>query len=370
MHTILTNFQMIKPPHEKKQAVLNKWLTDCHLRAEQARTGSAERISSLFSRYTVKESQISKRSFECADILEDEVWQTNKIYRVTSDTPSGVSISERNQFFAERALSVMHDFYSFDSKIPDHLIHVTCTGYVAPNAAQLVVAEKKWSTQITNAYHMGCYAALPAIRIANALVKSSEAENYKVDVIHNEMCGLHLNPPDHSPEQIVVQSLFADGHIKYSILSENQKPACGLRLLAIREMLIPESANDMSWQPNAWGMKMTLSREVPSKIQRCLLPFLQTLWPERTADLLKSARFAIHPGGPKIIESVQTTLEIRDDQCAESKKILFERGNMSSATLPHIWQEILAGSQPSGQKVVSLAFGPGLTLFGAVFEVV
>jgi predicted naringenin-chalcone synthase len=55
---------------------------------------------------------------------------------------------------------------------------------------------------------------------------------------------------------------------------------------------------------------------------------------------------------------------------ALSHKVLRERGNMSSATLPHIWKEILDLDLKSGTRVVSLAFGPGLTLFGAVFVVV
>lgn len=79
--------------------------------------------------------------------------------------------------------------------------------------------------------------------------------------------------------------------------------------------------------------------------------------------------FAIHPGGPKIIDSVQEVLELSNDQVVESKKVLFERGNMSSATLPHVWSEILNNNYPVGTKVISYAFGPGLTLFGSVFEV-
>ena len=85
-------------------------------------------------------------------------------------------------------------------------------------------------------------------------------------------------------------------------------------------------------------------------------------------EALKSV-FAIHPGGPKIIDSVQDILELSDEQVFYSKKILFERGNMSSATLPHVWSEILEHNYPVGTKVISYAFGPGLTLFGSVFEV-
>jgi predicted naringenin-chalcone synthase len=79
--------------------------------------------------------------------------------------------------------------------------------------------------------------------------------------------------------------------------------------------------------------------------------------------------FAIHPGGPKIIDSVQEVLELSDNQIKESRKILFERGNMSSATLPHVWSEILGNNYPIGTNVISFAFGPGLTLFGSVFTI-
>lgn len=367
MQPILTGFQNIKPPFEKSQTELNHWLTECHIRAEQTKSANGERLSTLFSRYAISEKRISKRAFECGDIQTLDGWANNSIYRITPESPGGLGLRERIQFFSERADLILQSFYE-TAPAPQHLVHVTCTGYMAPNAAQKIVSRKQWPTQITNAYHMGCYAALPAIRMAAAFMQAATADN--VDIVHNEMCGLHLNPLDHSPEQIIVQSLFADGHIKYSVVAEIKKSERGLRLLNLQEKIIPDSIADMTWFPTGWGMQMSLSREVPDKIQPALRDFIKTLLPGNSAELLRTAIFAIHPGGPKIIEAVQKSLELSDEQCAESKKILFERGNMSSATLPHIWQEILNGNSSPGKKIVSLAFGPGLTLFGAVFEVV
>jgi predicted naringenin-chalcone synthase len=127
----------------------------------------------------------------------------------------------------------------------------------------------------------------------------------------------------------------------------------------------------MSWIPAPWGMQMNLSREVPEKIKTVLKEFSEELFSKSgltTTEALKSI-FAIHPGGPKIIDAVQQTLELSDNQVSESKKILFTRGNMSSATLPHVWNEILENNYPVGTNIVSYAFGPGLTMFGSVFEV-
>ena len=136
---VLTNFLMIKPPFEKTQAELNEWLSICHAKAEQS--NSNEDLSkSFFNRYAVKASQIANRSFECPDITDMQPWDSKRIYRLTAKTPQGVGMLERNIFFAERAQDIMQKLYENCQNKPQHLIHVTCTGYVSPSAAQLLVS--------------------------------------------------------------------------------------------------------------------------------------------------------------------------------------------------------------------------------------
>ena len=72
---------------------------------------------------------------------------------------------------------------------------------------------------------------------------------------------------------------------------------------------------------------------------------------------------AVHPGGPKIIDAVRELLELRESQVSHSRAVLYEHGNMSSATVPHIWQKILQDESIMNETpVLSLAFGPGLTV--------
>jgi predicted naringenin-chalcone synthase len=67
------------------------------------------------------------------------------------------------------------------------------------------------------------------------------------------------------------------------------------------------------------------------------------------------------------VDLVQHVLELRDPQVAASRDVLLRFGNMSSATLPHVWREIVHDDAiPSGTPVVSLAFGPGLTVAGSL----
>ena len=79
--------------------------------------------------------------------------------------------------------------------------------------------------------------------------------------------------------------------------------------------------------------------------------------------------YAVHPGGPRIIELVEEALELNPHQVGHAKAILRDRGNMSSATLPHIWQNLLVDAAvPADTPIVSLAFGPGLTVYGTILR--
>jgi len=376
----LNQFHIEKPAHCVSQEVLLNWIIKCHQLAEASKDSTEkldpEIIKKLFQRYSVKPAQISQRYLESNDIFSEN-FEEHEVYRLDANHNNGFDILERAHFFSKKAMDVFNKFYPRDSSVtrPNHLIHVTCTGYISPSAAQKIVAEKTWNqtTDITHAYHMGCYASMPAVRLAKSIVLSEIDENnlFKVDIVHNEMCGLHMNALAQTPEQMVVQTLFADGHVKYSATGQKNHTSLNLRVISILEKIVSESVGDMSWIPAPWGMQMNLSREVPAKIKPELKSFLIELCKKAKLNPIeiKQAIYAVHPGGPKIIDSVQEVLELSEEQIKESRKILFERGNMSSATLPHIWNEILENKYPIGTKVISFAFGPGLTIFGALFEV-
>ncbi len=370
----LNDFFQVNPKNQLDQKTLVEWTNQCHLQAEKLNPNSSldekelGTLKKIFERYAVKETQVSKRYFECHDVFKPSLAEAD-IYRVDHKSQTGVDILERTKFFANRAEEVFAEVYNQNEK-PDHLIHVTCTGYISPSAGQKMIAKPEWQkvTAITHAYHMGCYAALPSIRLAQALVNQGDQ---RVDIVHTEMCGLHMNPLAQTPEQTIVQTLFADGHMKYSATSKKMTGEKNLKIIAIHEKIIPDSTQDMSWVPAPWGMQMNLSREVPAKIKEQLKPFFEELLTKANLSLPEAMKsvFAIHPGGPKIIDSVQEVLELTDSQTKQSKKVLFERGNMSSATLPHVWNEILQEPTAVGTRIISFAFGPGLTLFGSVFEV-
>jgi predicted naringenin-chalcone synthase len=380
MHTLLSRFSMKRPPHQTSQAAALAWLARAHAAAEgtvqswdPARVEAFHaRLERVIDRCACGPTKIGSRGHVVAD-AETERWSDMVLYDVVNH-PHGRGTTTRNAIYADVVSRYFEREYEGEDTAPSDIIHVTCTGYVSPSGAQRVVQRKGWGalTRVTHAYHMGCYAAFPATRLAMGSLFSDAAagrRGRRVDVVHTELCSLHLDPSDHSVEQLVVQSLFADGFIRYAVSADDGP---GLRVLALDERILPDSADSMGWALSDWGMKMTLARDVPERIGAALRAFVVDLYAKAEMSLgaeLGRTVFAVHPGGPKIIDAVRDVLELRDAQVETSRSVLFDYGNMSSATLPHVWMRIL--DDPSiarGTPILSLAFGPGLTICGGIFR--
>jgi len=365
---LLTAFSATPPRFQISQARSLEWLAEAHAEAEATRaalspaekTLFAARMVRLLARCACAPDKIARRGHSVADI-ELGGWDGNDIYDLRRH-PHGTGTATRTRVFAEVVNAYFEDAYASE-RAPDDLVHITCTGYASPSGAQQLVARRGWSTRVTHAYHMGCYAAVPAVRIAAGLAATGSR---RVDLVHTELCSLHLDPSDHRVEQLVVQSLFADGLIRYSLVPDAPH---GLELVAVHEQLVPDSATAMRWLAGDHGMHMTLARDVPERIAAVLRAFVIELYRRAGVDVARTrdSLFAVHPGGPRIIDGVQHTLELSDAQVAASRAVLLDHGNMSSATLPHVWMRLDASARP-GTLIASLAFGPGLTVCGALFE--
>jgi len=376
--TWLTDFRALRPAQESEQQRLLDWTAGIHATAAAALDGLTrteqeafrERLSRVIARCACGPSQIARRGHAAPDIGGDGV----PFYDVAR-SPRGPDTGARTRFFAQVARGIFDAFYADERTPPRDLIHVTCTGYASPSAAQELVARKGWGvrTRVTHAYHMGCYAALPAVRLAaGALVASGALAapgEARADIVHTEMCSLHFDPGQHTIEQLVVQSLFADGFIRYSAVIAPRGPS--LRVLAGAEQIVPDTAASMQWILGSHGMEMTLARDVPERISGALRGVVEDVYGRAGLELgdLGRSVCAVHPGGPKIIDRVRDGLELAEWQVATSRAVLHDYGNMSSATLPHVWMRMIADAAVApGTPVLSLAFGPGLTICAAVFR--
>jgi predicted naringenin-chalcone synthase len=368
----LAAFVATPPRYSISQDRALAWLAQIHARAEVAARGRVVeperdriegRIARALARVGCPPGQIAVRG---QSVLDRTAHDTDCPIYAVDDRPHGAGSAARTQLHAELTARYFADTYAHEHEVPDDLVHVTCTGYVSPSGAQQLVATRRWPTRVTHAYHMGCYAAIPAVRMAAGYAATGSR---RIDIVHTEFCSLHLDPADHSLEQLVIQSLFGDGLIRYAAVAGSSQS--GLRVLATHERLLPDTTDAMTWRVGDHGMQMTLSREVPERIASGVRTFVLELLERAgvTIERLRGAVYAIHPGGPKIIDRVRDRLEVDESQVAASRAVLRDHGNMSSATLPHIWLRLVHDPAIAiGTLVPSLAFGPGLTMCGALLE--
>lgn len=367
----ISQFQVIRPRFEMEQTASLEWLAKAHAHADATFTGKEDpdlyaTLKQKLLKLGCNQETIARRGIQINDLFQDD-WSTMQVYPL-NDQPLGSGFGTRSAVFDREVSSIFENFYPEKSPFPDHIIHVTCTGYTAPSPAQKIVSKREQgkNTTVTHAYHMGCYASFPALRIAKGFLSCEEGS---VDIVHTELSSLHMHPLKHSLEQLIIQSLFADGFIKYSVTCTPPKETPFLQIIALYEEIIPKSTQSMSWCCDDRGLSMTLAKEVPFLIVKMLPDHLKKLF--NKAQLAESTPcfYAIHPGGPKILSQIQSLLNLSEEGIYHSKEIFRSCGNMSSATLPHIWNLMLSDlNVPFGAYIVSLAFGPGLSISGGVFK--
>ena len=242
-----------------------------------------------------------------------------------------------------------------------HLVVASCTGFVAPGIDQIIAAELGLPGDVerTLVGFMGCYAAIAALRTAYHIARSEPQA--RVLVVTVELSTLHLQP-EAGLEPLLAMLQFGDGAAAM-IVSSNQAGFAIERLFAAT---LPDSASLIRWDIVDTGFAMQLSGEVPGRIGEALrLPEVRDkVLGGLVVDEIDA--WAVHAGGRSVLDAVEHGLGLDSEALADSRAVLANYGNMSSATLPFVLARLLAA--PERRQGVALAFGPGLAAEGFAFR--
>lgn len=252
-----------------------------------------------------------------------------------------------------------------------HIIVVSCTGMYAPGLDIELIRNLGLQTSVkrTCIQFMGCYAAFNGLKTADAICKSEP--DAKVLVVCIELCTIHFQK-EKSRDQIVSNALFADGAAAVLVQSQPQKGKINLAMEAFHCELALESSEEMAWKIGDHGFEMVLSSYVPQVIKSGIKDLTQNLLQKLNLQFSEIQHFAIHPGGRKILEVCEEELGLSANDLACSYETLQKHGNMSSATVLFVLESIYNSlpKKASNQKILSFAFGPGLTLESMLLSVV
>jgi predicted naringenin-chalcone synthase len=256
-----------------------------------------------------------------------------------------------------------------------HLVTVSCTGFASPGVDIRLVEELGLDRDVarTQVGFMGCHGALNGLRVAHGYVRAEPDSVVLVSAV--ELCSLHF-AYGWDPEAMVANALFADGAGAMVCAAGADGGGAGdgggttppapadWTVASTGTVLLGESGDDMTWRIGNHGFRMTLSSRVPDIIGRELAGWL-TPWLRR-AGLASDevATWAVHPGGPRILDAVEGSLALDRSRTEAARAVLRGHGNMSSATILFILERLRRERAP--RPCVALAFGPGLVAEAAL----
>jgi predicted naringenin-chalcone synthase len=320
-------------------------------------------VRNLFRRMARLSGIEHRYSFVQPIATEDGMWKDEEEVYVPGDFPA---TARRMKFFERFAPQLAQSALDKLALTPEerqritHVIVTSCTGLYAPGLDFEVVNHLGLNPSVerTMIGFMGCYAAINALKSAHHIVRS--VPDARVLVMNLELCSLHFQETGEL-EQVLSFLVFADG-CAASLISADPH---GLALDSFLAVNIPETSHLITWRIGELGFDMHLSGQVPGEIGRALKELGSQV--TRGRDLRSVDLWAVHPGGRSILDAVEKGLELPADALSHSRNVLADYGNMSSATVMFVLQQIMQNAQ-SGQHGCAMSFGPGLTAETMLFH--
>lgn len=315
-----------------------------------------------------KKTQIGQRGSCIAERAGANTVTSSFFRSPLTDSDHGPTTEERMRqyvrFSNELSLISSREAISDSGIAPEeitHLITVSCTGFDAPGFDLHLARELQLSPGVfrTHIGFMGCHGTMNALRVADAFVSSSPEA--RVLLCSTEICSVHFQYGKNRSD-IVSNALFADGSAGIVLANLEGK----FHYRDSKSIILPNSLDAMQWHIGNFGFKMSLSADVPDLISKHLKSTLRE-WLSSNSLLIGDVKsWAVHPGGPRILDTVERSLDLPVGSTTASRQVLLQHGNMSSATVPFILKELLIGSAPL--PCVVMAFGPGLTIEAALLS--
>ncbi len=308
-----------------------------------------------------------------------------------SEADLGPTTRDRMQWYAQEAPPLAEaaaaqalERSGFGPEEITHLVTVSCTGFASPGVEHHLIERLGISRGVarTHVGFMGCHGALNGLRAAHGYAAAPEATVLLCAV---ELCSLHF-AYGWDEEMLVANTLFADGAAALvgrgtavegaGPTAPTVHPAPGgvsapdgaattpWRVAASGTFFMPESTDAMTWTIGDHGFRMTLSAAVPDAIGRHLRPWLTEWLGGHGLSLDQVASWAVHPGGPRILDAVESALDLGPQALCVSRETLRDHGNMSSPTVLFILERMMRESH--ALPCVALAFGPGLVVEAAL----
>lgn len=221
-------------------------------------------------------------------------------------------------------------------------------------------------------YFLGCYGGVTGLRVAKDIAENNPGS--RVLLTTSETTILGFRPPNKArPYDLVGAALFGDGAAAVIV---GANPVLGqespfMELSHAVQKFLPDTHNVIDGRLSEEGINFKLGRDLPQKIEDNIEEFCRKLMAKsNTVKEFNELFWAVHPGGPAILNRLENTLKLSSDKLECSRKALMDYGNVSSNTIFYVMEYMREYLKEDGTEEwgLGLAFGPGITFEGILLR--
>jgi alkylresorcinol/alkylpyrone synthase len=236
----------------------------------------------------------------------------------------------------------------------DVVVTVSSTGIATPSLDARVAAEMGFrpSAMRVPVFGLGCAGGVSGLSLGARLARAAPGEIVLVVVV--ELCTLAFRNDRSTKADVISSALFGDGAAAAVLRAEHREAP--LQIGASAEHTWPKTLDIMGWSIDPIGFGVVLSRSLPRFVrERLAAPARRFV---KSAHI-EAPQFVCHPGGAKVLEAIETALELQSGTLRDEREVLRGHGNMSAPSVLFVLERALKRGL-RGTAVLS-ALGPGFT---------
>lgn len=308
--------------------------------------------------------QIEKRHF----VVPKEWFQDDHTFAEKNN----IYIEEATRLGSEAIQSCLHNeifTHGINEETIDAIVFVSSSGIATPTIDARIMNKLPFSPHTKRIPLWGLGCAGGAAGMSRAYEYCMAYPDAKVLLLCVELCSLTFQKNDTRKSNLVGTSLFADGVSCALVMGDRAlehedelvKKRTIPQILGSQSTLLQDSLDVMGWNVNDDGLQVIFSKDIPTIVRNWLGPNIEEFLAKHDIQVEDIERLVAHPGGKKVLDSIEKTIGCDSTMTNVARKILRNFGNMSSATILYVLKEIMEEGPTHGERGLMTALGPGFS---------
>ncbi len=271
-------------------------------------------------------------------------------------------VDATDAMFVEAASRAI-DAAGLDPTDIDGLVFVSTTGIATPSIDARVAPRLGLRPDLRRVpmFGLGCAGGVTGLATAARLAVAEPGTRWLFLCV--ETCSISIRLDSDDPAAIVATALFGDGAAAAVVSTEGPPIA---RIAGAGEKLWPDTLGIMGWRVEDPGLAVIFDRAIPPFIEAQLATAVDDMLAALGLSRADIDRFCCHPGGAKVVDAIESALDLGPGTLDLEREVLRDCGNMSAPTVLFVLDRLLERGLP--ERVMMTAFGPGFTCAGLVLE--